>query len=128
MLNHDGGGVLAEHGKPVMMEVNATEKLYGDFVLTATNPGGHSSLPRPDNAIYELADALTRIANYQFPFELNPDYSRVLRAAGEDVDRAARSGPEGDAEGSSGHGGGGAAVEGSDGQLDACTRRAWPRG
>ncbi len=72
VLNHDGGGVLADHGKPVMMEVDATEKLYGDFVLTATNSGGHSSLPRPDNAIYELADALTRIENYQFPFELNP--------------------------------------------------------
>ena len=72
VLNHDGGGVLAEHGKPVMMEVNAAEKLYGDFVLTTTNPGGHSSLPRPDNAIYELVDALTRIQHYQFPFELNP--------------------------------------------------------
>jgi len=72
VLNHDGGGVLADHGKPLMMEVNATEKLYGDFVLTATNPGGHSSLPRPENAIYELAEALTRIAHYQFPFELNP--------------------------------------------------------
>ena len=71
VLNHDGGGVLADHGKPLMMEVDATEKLYSDFVLTATNPGGHSSLPRPDNAIYELAAALTRIANYQFPFELN---------------------------------------------------------
>ena len=72
VLNHDGGGVLADHGKPIMMEVNATEKLYGDFVLTSTNPGGHSSLPRPENAIYELANALTRIAHYQFPFELNP--------------------------------------------------------
>jgi acetylornithine deacetylase/succinyl-diaminopimelate desuccinylase-like protein len=71
VLNHDGGGVLADHGKPLMMEVNATEKLYGDFVLTATNPGGHSSLPRPENAIYELADALTRIQHFQFPFELN---------------------------------------------------------
>jgi acetylornithine deacetylase/succinyl-diaminopimelate desuccinylase-like protein len=72
VLNHDGGGVLADQGKPLMMEVNATEKLYGDFVLTATNPGGHSSLPRPENAIYELANALARIANYQFSFELNP--------------------------------------------------------
>jgi acetylornithine deacetylase/succinyl-diaminopimelate desuccinylase-like protein len=71
VLNHDGGGVLADHGKAVMMEVDATEKLYGDFVLTATDPGGHSSLPRADNAIYELADALTRIQHYQFPFELN---------------------------------------------------------
>ncbi len=72
VLNYDAGGVLADHGKPVMMEVNASEKLYGDFVLTTRNPGGHSSLPRPDNAIYELADALTRIGHYQFPFELNP--------------------------------------------------------
>ncbi len=71
VLNHDGGGVLADHGTPIMMEVNATEKLYGDFVLTATNPGGHSSLPRPENAIYELANALTRIEHHQFPFELN---------------------------------------------------------
>jgi len=53
------------------MDVNATEKLYGDFVLTATNPGGHSSLPRPENAIYELSAALTKIAQHQFPFELN---------------------------------------------------------
>jgi len=71
VLNHDGGGVVADHGKPLVMEVDATEKLYGDFVLTATDPGGHSSLPRPDNAIYQLAAALIRISNYQFPFELN---------------------------------------------------------
>jgi acetylornithine deacetylase/succinyl-diaminopimelate desuccinylase-like protein len=71
VLNHDGGGVLMEHGKPIFMDVNATEKLYGDFVLTATNPGGHSSLPKPENAIYQLSAALMKIAQYQFPFELN---------------------------------------------------------
>jgi acetylornithine deacetylase/succinyl-diaminopimelate desuccinylase-like protein len=71
VLNHDGGGVLTDHGKPTFMDVNATEKLYGDFVLTATNPGGHSSIPRPENAIYELSAALLKIAQYQFPFELN---------------------------------------------------------
>ena len=71
VLNHDGGGVLTDHGKATFMDVNATEKLYGDFVLTATNPGGHSSLPRPENAIYELSGALTKIAQYQFPYELN---------------------------------------------------------
>jgi acetylornithine deacetylase/succinyl-diaminopimelate desuccinylase-like protein len=85
VLNHDGGGVLMDHGKPVFMEVDATEKLYGDFVLTATNPGGHSSLPKPDNAIYELAEALTRIAQYQFPFELNnitrAYYERMAKVA-----------------------------------------------
>jgi acetylornithine deacetylase/succinyl-diaminopimelate desuccinylase-like protein len=51
--------------------MSATEKLYADYQLTVTNPGGHSSLPRPDNAIYHLAEGLTRLASYQFPFELN---------------------------------------------------------
>ena len=68
VLNHDGGGVSAE---PAYMEVDAAEKLYGDFVLTATNPGGHSSIPVPTNAIYQLAAALTRISQFAFPFELN---------------------------------------------------------
>jgi acetylornithine deacetylase/succinyl-diaminopimelate desuccinylase-like protein len=71
VFNHDGGGILSDHGKPMMMTVDATEKLYADFQLSVTNPGGHSSLPRPDNAIYALANALTRLEHYQFPFELN---------------------------------------------------------
>jgi acetylornithine deacetylase/succinyl-diaminopimelate desuccinylase-like protein len=71
VLNHDGGGILSDHGKPVMMSVDATEKLYADFQLSVTNPGGHSSLPTPDNAIYHLADGLVRLEHYQFPFELN---------------------------------------------------------
>jgi acetylornithine deacetylase/succinyl-diaminopimelate desuccinylase-like protein len=71
VFNHDGGGILSEHGKPEMMTVDATEKLYADFQVTTTNPGGHSSLPRPDNAIYSLTNALNRLQRYQFPFELN---------------------------------------------------------
>ncbi|HEY6483643.1 MAG TPA: M20/M25/M40 family metallo-hydrolase [Steroidobacteraceae bacterium] len=71
VLNHDGGGITAEHGKPLDFEVDGTEKVYGDFLLTATNKGGHSSLPVPDNAIYEVATALIRLAKYDFPFELN---------------------------------------------------------
>jgi acetylornithine deacetylase/succinyl-diaminopimelate desuccinylase-like protein len=70
VLNHDGGGILAEHGKPQMMVVDASEKLYSDYQLTVTNPGGHSSLPKPDNAIYHLANGLVRLEHYQFPFEL----------------------------------------------------------
>jgi len=70
VLNHDGGGILAEHAKPQMMVVDASEKLYSDYQLTVTNPGGHSSLPKPDNAIYHLADGLARLEHYQFPFEL----------------------------------------------------------
>jgi acetylornithine deacetylase/succinyl-diaminopimelate desuccinylase-like protein len=72
VLNADGGGVDTDHGKPVIISMDATEKLYADFRLSVTNPGGHSSLPVPDNAIYHLADALTRLQHYQFPFELNP--------------------------------------------------------
>jgi acetylornithine deacetylase/succinyl-diaminopimelate desuccinylase-like protein len=71
VLNADSGGVDLEHGKPVSFNVEATEKLYGDYQLMATNPGGHSSLPVPDNAIYHVADALTRLQAYTFPFELN---------------------------------------------------------
>jgi acetylornithine deacetylase/succinyl-diaminopimelate desuccinylase-like protein len=70
-FNPDGGGVDLQNGKAVSADVDASEKLYADYQLTVTNPGGHSSLPVPDNAIYHLADALQRLQNYQFPFELN---------------------------------------------------------
>jgi acetylornithine deacetylase/succinyl-diaminopimelate desuccinylase-like protein len=72
VLNHDGGGVDTENGKPVSIDVDASEKLYSDFQLTVTNPGGHSSQPVPDNAIYHLVDSLARLEKYRFPFELNP--------------------------------------------------------
>lgn len=71
VLNHDGGGVYVENGKPLAFTVDASEKLYADFQLKSVNPGGHSSIPRPENAIYELTDALGRIQHYTFPFELN---------------------------------------------------------
>ena len=71
VLNHDGDSITSEHGKPLYFEMDATEKVYGDYLLTVTNRGGHSSLPVPDNAIYELAASLTRLAKYEFPFELN---------------------------------------------------------
>src|SRR5713226_727433 len=67
VLNHDGGGIFAQHGTPQMMVVDASEKLYSDYQLTVTNHGGHSSLPVPDNAIYHLADGLARLERYQFP-------------------------------------------------------------
>jgi acetylornithine deacetylase/succinyl-diaminopimelate desuccinylase-like protein len=70
-LNPDSGGVAAENGKPIAVEFEAAEKLYGDYQLLATNPGGHSSLPRPDNAIYHVTDALERLQSTEFPFELN---------------------------------------------------------
>jgi acetylornithine deacetylase/succinyl-diaminopimelate desuccinylase-like protein len=70
-LNPDAGGVTSVNGKAVNVDIEASEKLYADFQLTATNPGGHSSLPVPDNAIYHIADALARLERSPFPFELN---------------------------------------------------------
>jgi acetylornithine deacetylase/succinyl-diaminopimelate desuccinylase-like protein len=70
-INPDSGGVVTDQGKPLSMEFEATEKLYADFLVAATNPGGHSSLPKPDNAIYHVADALARLEKTPFPFELN---------------------------------------------------------
>jgi acetylornithine deacetylase/succinyl-diaminopimelate desuccinylase-like protein len=69
-LNEGGGGSLRD-GKPFLNSVQAAEKVYADFTLTARNRGGHSSVPRADNAIYELVDALARVARYQFPVQLN---------------------------------------------------------
>jgi len=71
VLNSDGGGVDTEDAKPVLISMDASEKLYADFQLTVANPGGHSSLPVPDNAIYHLTDALGRLEHFQFPVELN---------------------------------------------------------
>ena len=72
VLNSDGGGVDTVNSKPLFISMDGSEKLYGDYQLKVTNPGGHSSLPEPDNAIYHVADALARLQKYQFPVELNP--------------------------------------------------------
>ena len=67
-INTDaGGGTLTEAGKPLMYSVQGAEKTYATFKLSARNPGGHSSRPRSDNAIYDLAEALVRIRAYEFP-------------------------------------------------------------
>ena len=71
VINPDSGGVELDQGRAVVADVEATEKVYSDFRITAFNRGGHSSLPRADNAIYELTAALNKLAGYSFPFELN---------------------------------------------------------
>ncbi len=71
VLNPDAGGVELRDGKASELDVEATEKTYADYRLTATNRGGHSSEPRPDNAIYELMHALGKLASYAFPVEIN---------------------------------------------------------
>lgn len=69
-LNEGGGGAMKD-GIHVANAVQASEKVYQTFILETTNPGGHSSLPVKDNAIYHLADALVRIRNHDFPVRLN---------------------------------------------------------
>ena len=79
-LNSDaGGGDLSADGKPVVYLIQAAEKTFVTWEMTVRNPGGHSSRPRPDNAIYDLADAVTRIQRYQFPVrwsEMTLDFFR----------------------------------------------------
>ena len=71
-LNADaGGGVLADDGTPISYLLQTAEKTYATFELTLTNPGGHSSTPRADNAIYELAAVLRNLEAYRFPVMTN---------------------------------------------------------
>jgi acetylornithine deacetylase/succinyl-diaminopimelate desuccinylase-like protein len=70
VVNEGGGGVLRD-GKPLFNTVQATEKVYVDFTVRVTNRGGHSSVPRADNAIVSLADALSKVGRYRFPVRLN---------------------------------------------------------
>ncbi|MGA7060302.1 MAG: M20/M25/M40 family metallo-hydrolase [Candidatus Acidiferrales bacterium] len=71
VINPDAGDFELDNGKRILIGIQASEKLYQDYDLKVTNPGGHSSLPTSENAIYELAEGLTRLEHYQFPFELN---------------------------------------------------------
>jgi acetylornithine deacetylase/succinyl-diaminopimelate desuccinylase-like protein len=70
-LNEGGGGRLDSNQRPVYNAVQAGEKVYQDFQLEVTNPGGHSSRPRKDNAINQLALALGKVSDYEFPIEFN---------------------------------------------------------
>jgi acetylornithine deacetylase/succinyl-diaminopimelate desuccinylase-like protein len=69
-LNEGGGGVLV-NGKRLSNNIGLAEKIYSDFTVEVLNKGGHSARPVPDNAIYHLAGALTRIGNFNFPYRLN---------------------------------------------------------
>lgn len=71
-LNSDaGGGSIFKDGRPELFAMQIAEKTYSDFTLTAINRGGHSSAPRPDNAIYALSNALTALEAHRFPAMVN---------------------------------------------------------
>ena len=79
-LNPDSGQVHTD--KPLSIEFEATEKLYADYQIMATNAGGHSSIPIRDNAIYQLADALTKVRDYEFPLKLSATTRAFFAKAG----------------------------------------------
>jgi len=71
VINMDAGDPVKVEGKRLFRSVQAAEKVYVTFTLEVHNPGGHSSLPTKDNAIYRLAAALGRVSAYEFPARLN---------------------------------------------------------
>ena len=90
VINPDCGGVELDHGRAVVADVEATEKVYSDFQITATNRGGHSSLPRPDNAIYELTTALNKLAGLHVSVRDERGHADLFQESGRSGD-----GPDG---------------------------------
>lgn len=90
-LNADAGNVNLEQGKALTHTLQASEKVFANFKVEATNPGGHSSLPRKDNAIYDLSMALAKLAVFDFPVRLNEVSRAYFRqsAAAQPADVAA---------------------------------------
>ena len=88
-INEGGGGAL-RNGEPFRLAVQLAEKVYQTYQLEVTDRGGHSAAPRRDNPIYRLADALRRLAQFDFPPRLNAVTRAYLRAHGRDRDAADR--------------------------------------
>ena len=70
-INEGGGGRSDGNGKLLVQTVQVGEKAYQDFTLTVTNPGGHSSAPIRDNAIYAMSEAVLKVRDYTFPLQFN---------------------------------------------------------
>lgn len=75
---NEGGQLVTRNGKPLWNAVQVAEKLFQSFTIETRNPGGHSSQPRPDNAIYQLAAAIGRIEKLRFPVRLNDTTRRYF--------------------------------------------------
>jgi acetylornithine deacetylase/succinyl-diaminopimelate desuccinylase-like protein len=81
-INEGAGGILSPDGKPLVLEVQAGEKIHQVYTLDVTNPGGHSSRPVPENAIYRLAVAIQKVAGLSFPIQVNPVVREYFRVTG----------------------------------------------
>jgi carboxypeptidase PM20D1 len=85
-LNSDaGGGDLSIDGKALSYLIQTSEKTYATWELTARNPGGHSSRPRPDNAIYDLASAISTIQAHKFPVRWNDTTLEYFKETGQQL-------------------------------------------
>jgi acetylornithine deacetylase/succinyl-diaminopimelate desuccinylase-like protein len=91
-LNEGGGGRADGHGKVVSQSIQIGEKSNRNFEVETTNPGGHSSTPVDDNAIYELADAIAKVRAWKFPNHFNDTtrayFAKEGAARNDDVGRA----------------------------------------
>lgn len=81
-LNEGAGGLLSDDGKPLTLQVQAGEKIHQVFTLEVTNPGGHSSRPVPDNAIYHLSAALKKVEGVSFPVQITPVTREYFKVTG----------------------------------------------
>lgn len=81
-LNEGGGGRSDGKGNLLVQSIQVGEKAYQDFTLTVTNPGGHSSQPIRENAIYAMADAVGKVRDYEFPLEFNDTTRAFFTKAG----------------------------------------------
>jgi acetylornithine deacetylase/succinyl-diaminopimelate desuccinylase-like protein len=81
-LNEGGGGRTDGHGKVVVESIQVGEKAAQNYHIETTNPGGHSSIPIRDNAIYQLADALTKVRDHEFPVKMTDTTRAFLAKAG----------------------------------------------
>jgi len=90
-VNLDAGGGTIYGGREAVLDVQTSEKMYVTYRMTVRNAGGHSSQPRPDNAIYALARALSRLGSHQFPIEVSSTSRLALeRSAPFEADSIAR--------------------------------------
>ncbi len=91
-LNEGGGGRLDASGKKQLLAMQVGEKTVQNYRLETTNPGGHSSVPRPDNAIYSLTAAVTKVGQYEFPVQFNDTtktfFKRTAELTGGDMGKA----------------------------------------
>ena len=91
-LNEGGGGRTDGHGKLVMEDIQIGEKAAQNYRVETVNPGGHSSIPIRDNAIYELADALVKVRDYEFPVKFTDTtrqfFAKTGAARNDEVGRA----------------------------------------